>query len=393
MFAKPFAAELKDAVEFVGLYDVNQIRARTLSEECGNVPVFQDFRTMMETARPDTVVVASTDATHHEYIIAGLDTGCDVVTEKPMTTDGDKCRAILAAERRSGRKLTVTFNLRFVPYMARVKELLRQGVIGQVQHASVDWFLDRSHGADYFRRWHSQLEHSGGLLVHKSTHHFDIVNWWMDATPELVHAFGRLAFYGPNREARGSRCLTCAHKQACELYFDLERNDLHNRYYLQAEGEDGYIRDKCVFRDEIDIYDTMSVQVRYQNGAQLSYSLVAYSPEEGWKMTLTGTEGRMEVAAMHSGPLSKGVHSERIRIIKPNGETVSYDIPVSGGGHGGGDERLLDMIFRGGIPDPLGQHAGSTAGAMSLLIGAAANVSIAEGRVVTIQELLGGNKI
>ncbi|MDF2649263.1 MAG: oxidoreductase domain protein [Paenibacillus sp.] len=383
MFALPFITELKDFVRFGGIFDTNTLRAKALSEECGGVPIYNDFDTMLKHVRPHTVVVATSDSTHHTYIIAAMEAGCDVISEKPMTIDAEKCREILETEKRTGRSLKVTFNMRYVPYAAKIKELLQQKVIGEVHHVALEWFLDRSHGADYFRRWHAQMEMSGGLLVHKSTHHFDIINWWLDSNPKDVHAFGKRVFYGPTREKRGERCLTCEYKASCEFYFDIAKNDFVNRYYLQAEKEDGYIRDQCVFGERINIYDTMSVHVEYQSGAMLTYSLVAYSPFEGWRAVIQGSEGRMEVSQLYNGPNKYSIH-----ITKPNGETVEHLIPVAAGGHGGSDELLRKMLFVGGMEDPLGQEAGSMSGAMSLLIGAAANISIAGEKPVSISELL-----
>jgi predicted dehydrogenase len=341
---------------------------------------------MLESCKPDVVVVATTDHTHHMFIIAALEAGCDVISEKPMTTDADKCRAILEAEKRTGRRITVTFNLRFIPYFARINQLLAGNAIGSIRHISLDYFLDRSHGADYFRRWHAEMEKSGGLLVHKSTHHFDVVNWWLDSNPTHVHAFGSRTFYGPTRSRRAGCCQSCEYAQSCEFYVDFSQQDFTNRFYLQAEQEDGYIRDRCVFHDRIDICDTMSVNVKYENEAILTYSLVTYSPEEGWTAGISGTDGRMEVSYMFSGPQAK-TESYLIRIIKPSGEVITELVPIQAGTHGGGDEKLRAMLFQGGIEDPLGQQAGSLAGAMSLLIGAAANRSIAENRSFSIAEL------
>ncbi|MBP1990851.1 Gfo/Idh/MocA family protein [Paenibacillus eucommiae] len=387
MFAQPFASELQEKIEFCGVFDINPVRAKHLSEECGNVPVFSDFDQMIQTTQPDIVVVATTDDTHHTYIIAAMEAGCDVISEKPMTIDSDKCNAILETEKRTGRSLKVTFNMRFMPFVARVKELLMQGAIGDIHHVSLDWCLDRSHGADYFRRWHAELEHSGGLLVHKSTHHFDVMNWWLDSHPEQVHAFGSRRFYGPTREERGERCSTCNYTESCEFYFDVSKDNFTNRYYLQAEQEDGYIRDQCVFGERINIYDNMSVNVQYNSGALLTYSLVAYSPFEGFKATLHGTDGRLEVSHYYNGPYANTT-STSINVYKPNGESLQYSIPERAGGHGGGDELLRRMVFVGDVADPLGQQAGSFSGAMSLLIGAAANISIAEQKAVVIADLL-----
>lgn len=386
MFAKPMATEWKDTLLFKGVYDINPVRANLLSGECGGVPVYDDFRRMLEETKPDTVIVASTDYTHHTYIIEALEFGCDVITEKPMTIDEEKCRAILQAERATGKKVTVTFNLRFAPYFAAVKELLLAGAIGQVYQIDLEWFLDRRHGADYFRRWHAEMANSGGLLVHKSTHHFDIINWWMDSRPREVHALGKRRVYGDGRTERGERCLTCGYKTECEYYMDIEQDPFIRRYYYEAEHEDGYIRDRCLFDERIDIYDTMSVNVGYENEAMLTYSLVAYSPYEGWRAAINGSGGRMELTNIYSNADMQGSQSA-IRIFRPDGTMETVEVDTSASGHGGGDAKLRRALFLGDVEDPLGQQAGSTVGAESLLIGAIANRSIAEGRALPFPDV------
>jgi predicted dehydrogenase len=288
MYAKPLATELKDYADLVGIYDVNSVRAGIVSESCGGIPVYRDFDQMLKEANPDAVIVTTVDRFHHEYIIKALEAGCDAITEKPMTIDDEKCRAILEAEKRTGKKVIVTFNYRFAPYVTRIKELLRQGAVGKILSIDFEWILDTRHGADYFRRWHRYMEKSGGLLVHKATHHFDLMNWWLEEDPQEVYAFGTRRFYGPTRENRGERCLNCQYKNSCEFYWDITANDFTRKFYYEAEKEDGYFRDRCVFADDIDIYDTMSVNVKYDQGALLSYSLIAHSPYEGWRAAING---------------------------------------------------------------------------------------------------------
>ncbi len=213
MYVAPIMARFSDNAQVVGVFDVNAERAAFLSREAGGAPAFDDFDDMIQSTRPDCVIVTTVDRYHHEYIIRSLDAGCDVITEKPMTIDDEKVRAVLAAEQRTGRHVTVTFNYRFMPYVTRVKELLRAGAIGQVLNVDFEWYLDRKHGADYFRRWHRRKENSGGLLVHKATHHFDMINWWLDDEAERVFALGQRRVYGPTRAERGERCSTCALRQ------------------------------------------------------------------------------------------------------------------------------------------------------------------------------------
>lgn len=390
MFGKRIMLEkFKDHAQLVGVYDVNKIRASKFAKECGDIPVFEDFDQMLREVKPDAVIVTTIDRHHHEYIIRALEAGCDAISEKPMTIDAEKCNAILEAEKRTGKKVKVTFNMRYMPYAKRVKELIKDGILGDILSVNLQWYLDTRHGADYFRRWHRYMEKSGGLLLHKSTHHFDLINWWLEQYPKEVYAFGSRKFYGPTREERGERCLTCTHKENCEYYWDIETDSegFYKRFYLEAEKEDGYIRDSCVFAEDIDIYDSMSLNVKYSGETLLNYSLVAYSPYEGWKATINGTNGRLEIGETYSGQgLDK--NSNQIKFYNRRGEIITYDIPKASGSHGGGDDKLIKMLLVDGIEDPLGCQATSMDGAMSLIIGAAANISIAEKKPVSIDELL-----
>ncbi len=393
MFAAPLVQKYPSVARLVGLCDPNTGRMAHYRQTLGcDIPSFTDFDEMIRQTRPEAVLVATPDALHHRFIIRALEAGCDAITEKPMTTDAEKCREILAAEKRHGRRVIVTFNVRFNPYVARIRELLAQGAIGRILSVDLNYQLDRQHGADYFRRWHRRKENSGGLLVHKSTHHFDMVNWLLGEEPTQVFAMGSLQYYGPRRAERGTRCLGCPHAKSCEFYFDIRQplavgEMLDNAgLYADVEHLDGYFRDRCVFSEEIDIEDTMNLVVRYTGGVQMSYSLNAHCIYEGWRLALNGTEGRLEAETWHSGPRS-GTACREILIHRPRGPAETVSVPVDTSAHGGGDRRLQEMLFNGPCPDPLGQMASSRAGALSCLIGAAANLSIRDGTPIAIKDL------
>jgi predicted dehydrogenase len=390
MYAVPLVRDFADVAELVGVYDVNVKRSELLSREAGgSIPIYQDFDEMLKAARPDTVIITTVDRYHHEYIVRSLDAGCDVIVEKPMTIDIPQCKEIFAAEKRNNRKVIVTFNLRFAPFSVRLRELVQGGTIGEVYSVHFEWFLDTDHGADYFRRWHRRKENSGGLLIHKATHHFDLVNWVIGEAPIVVNAFGSRRFYGPTREERGTRCLTCPHKSTCEFYFDINREPL-KKLYLDCEDIDGYYRDGCVFSEEIDIEDSASVSVKYSGGTIMSYSLTAHSPYEGYRMVINGSMGRLEAESLHGavGPY-QGEQIQNIRLFNRKEEEIRIKPSTARGEHGGGDERIRNMLFRGIPEDRLGFIAGSREGANSILIGIAANRSIKEGRSINVKELIG----
>jgi predicted dehydrogenase len=295
MFTTALLQEYADHGELVALCDQNQTRMDYTNQYYGEtlgappLPTYtpERFDDMVKERRVGCVIVTSVDRTHHRYIIRAMELGCDVITEKPMTIDAPRCQAILDTVKATGRRLTVTFNYRYAPRNAKVKQLLQAGVVGKVLSVHFEWLLDTVHGADYFRRWHRDKRNSGGLMVHKATHHFDLVNWWLDSEPETVFAFGDLRFYGrENAEERGvTEFYDRAHgrKAAADDPFALqmEQSETLRRMYLEAEHEDGYQRDQSVFGEGISIEDDMAVLVRYRNRALMSYHLTTYSPWEG----------------------------------------------------------------------------------------------------------------
>lgn len=387
MFLGPISKRYLDVAEVVGVHDVNPIRAATIAGHFGGLDVFDTFDQMLDATQPDAVIVTSKDSTHDTYIVGALRAGFDVITEKPMTVDDTRCRAILAAQRDTGRQVRVTFNYRYAPVFTEVKRLLSQGVIGDAHSVDFHWYLDTDHGADYFRRWHRRMADSGGLFVHKATHHFDLVNWWLGDRPSSVSATGELRFYGPTRAERGERCMGCAHTATCGFYWDVAANEEYRGLYVEAESADGYHRDGCVFDPEIDIFDTMSAIVRYVGGATMAYSLHAYCAYEGMRAAFNGSTGRLEVEVIES----RHAPADEIRVFRfltEEPETI-VAVPRDEMGHGGGDERLLDDLFRGAGDDPMGRAAGVMDGALSVLTGVAANRSVATGGWVHVGDLLG----
>jgi len=380
----------KDYIDFVGLCDINPGRIDYVRNSIAepNCPGFTDFDEMLKKVKPDVVMVCTTDSTHDEFIVKALDAGADVITEKPMTTDEDKCQAILDAQKRSGKKVTVTFNYRYSPHRAKLYEMLRAGEIGEITSVDFHWYLNTSHGADYFRRWHGYRKSSGSLLVHKSTHHFDLLNWWIGSEPEEVFAYGALEFYGKNGKFRGKNCRSCDHKTDCQFYWDLTKNKRLMALYADNEKYDGYFRDGCVFREDIDIFDKMAVQIRYANKVQVSYSLTTYSPYEGYRIAFNGTKGRIDAWIKESQPWEELEDGDVIRLTKNFGKSKIIRVMPQAGGHGGGDPILHAHLFKNqDLPDTMKQAAGVREGAMSILTGIAARKSIDTGKPIKIESL------
>ncbi len=219
-----------------------------------------------------------------------------------------------------------------------------------------------------------------------------------------MSAYGSRRYYTPEHgdllglTERSERCHGCREARNCPFYLDLSSNDGLKSLYLDNENHDGYLRDKCVFSDEIDIWDTMVVNVRYKRATLLNYMLHAYSPIEGYRIAFNGTKGRLEHHANEntyiSGDGAVPGELERGRVgitLIPEFEAPRMIEPEIGeGGHGGGDRPLLRDIFRPGeAPDPLRRRANQVDGTYSIMIGIAACHSIKRNKAVKIDDLIG----
>jgi len=410
MFYEAIATTFKDTAEIAAFCDLSQTRMnysnKLLKEEYG-VPAaktyyYTDFEKMLDEVKPDSVIVTSVDRTHHDYIIRSMEKGYDVITEKPMTIDEKKAQAIIDCQKRTGKNLRVTFNYRYAPHNTKIREVIMDGLLGDIFSVHFEWLLNIEHGADYFRRWHRNKLNSGGLLVHKSTHHFDLVNFWLGTLPEMVFAMGDLNFYGmKNAERRGVtnfyyRCHGNDAAKGDPFAIDMENNETMKALYLDAEADSGYIRDRSVFSEDISIEDTMGILVRYRNNAIMTYSLNAYLPWEGFNVVFNGSKGRLEVNVTEKSYINaggdkgdEGALTGKSIIFNPMfGKPYEITFTEGSGGHGGGDTVMLNDIFGNPQPDRFKRAASHIDGAYSILTGIAANKSIASGEPVMIKDLL-----
>src|SRR5688572_2354005 len=410
MYLTAITKTFAEGNDVVGICDVNPGRldvAANFVKPNGAKPkkyLAADFDKMIKETKPDCVIVTCPDAYHDDYIVRALDAGCDCITEKPLTTTPEKAQRIVDACKRNNKHVRVLFNYRYSPPRTQVKDLLMNGAIGDVKSVDFHWLLNTQHGAGYIRRWHSQKKISGGLMIHKATHHFDLVNWWLGSDPEIVMAYGKKEFYTPAMARRmglsshHERCRTCPEKDKCTFYLDLAADKNFKELYLDNEQHDGYFRDRCVFRPDIDIEDTMNVIVKYKMGATLSYSLNACNSWEGYTIAFNGTKGRIEHEIVEGGAISAGAtHYQgtgrdlvRTRLIPLRGAAQELDPWTGTGGHGGGDNVMLTEVFGTAEEDKYKRAADERSGLYSILIGASANRSFVTGTAIKVAELVSG---
>ncbi|XOJ02091.1 Gfo/Idh/MocA family protein [Paenibacillus polymyxa] len=412
-FAKPIHELFSHNSEVVALLDSDPARFEVYRDrfpEHTEVAVYgtSDFGVMVDETRPDCIIVAGRDDTHAHYIVAALERDLDVITEKPMTTTGADARRILEAEARSKGNVTVTFNYRYMPIHMRIKELIQEGKLGRVTSIDLNWYIDTHHGSSYFKRWNRERAFSGGLSVHKSTHHFDLVQWWINQKPVEVFAYGALNYYGAEGEWNpaqedGRHCRTCHVSEDCAYYSrwtsrsrQIRVPDDHlNQLGTTSQQEfpyTSYRPDQCIFDSTIEIEDTYAATVKYSGGALMSYSVNFSLPYEGYRLAINGTKGRLETLEYHMPartPFPTPVQT--IDYFPLFGSKETIHVVHREGGHGGGDPLLLEDIFLGEDKKrPYRILSGAEDGAYSVAAGEAVWRSVEEHRPISIDEVLGG---
>jgi predicted dehydrogenase len=368
-----------------------------------------DLADVIAKTRADRAIITSPDFTHADLIVRCLDGGIDVVVEKPLTINPASTRRIAEAVARSGRQVVVTHNYRYSPRNSGLKELVKAGSVGTPLSVTFEWVLDTAHGADYFRRWHRDKANSGGLLIHKASHHFDLINWLLADYPVRVYARGAVRFYGaenaaargmPDRPERGTHD---GPHSPWEL--DLRADPQLKALYLDNESYDGYRRDQDVFGPGVTTEDNLAVIVEYGRGATLSYALNAHAPWEGYRIAVNGDQGRAELDVVERAAVM--VDSEGRVLVdpsavpesasRPGGQRLTLQrhweaaqdvaIKEGEGGHGGGDALLLADVFRGPGEDWLERPSSWIDGVRSIAVGMAGNESLRTGLPVTVADL------
>jgi predicted dehydrogenase len=368
-----------------------------------------ELERVVDQTRADRVIITSPDDTHAAMIGRGLDAGVDVVVEKPLTIDPEGVRRIADAVARSGRQVVVTHNYRYAPRNSGLKELVKEGAVGIPVSVTFEWVLDTAHGADYFRRWHRDKASSGGLLIHKASHHFDLINWLLADAPVQVYARGGVRFYGAENAARRelpARPPRGTHDgEHTPWELDLRSDPWLQTLYLDNESYDGYLRDQDVFGPGVTTEDNLAVVVDYGRGATLSYALNAHSPWEGYRIAVNGTEGRAELEVVERAAVltdaegrvivdpsavpasSSRSGGERLTLQRHWEAAQEIKIADGEGGHGGGDTLLLADVFRGPGDDWLERPATWVDGVRSIAVGMAGNASLATGLPVRVADL------
>ncbi len=338
------------------------------------VQAYGDYRELLVRPDIDAIVVASPDHAHHENAVAVLEHGKHLLLEKPMAQTIADCDDILTAWRRAGTLFMIGLELRHCVLFERMWEIIRDGAVGEIK---LGWAVDNvSVGGQYF--YHDvqrRKAHTRSLILQKGVHTIDLLNWFMGGHPRRVYAVGGLSVFGGEAD-NDKRCRDCADRETCPYFVNHERFVMDYGATIQKD-------DRCVYAQEVDVNDNSLVTIEYDNDTRGNYMECHFTPEYTREFTFIGTRGKMEALYNNEGNFL-------IRVSYRHSDHIDEWRPVfTGGGHGGGDQRILehflDCVLSGEQP-----VADVLAARDSTAVGAAAEESIETGLPVVIPPSPGG---
>lgn len=328
--------------------------ARALSTMNNNNPsICQDYRELLNRDDVDAAVICVPNYIHREVTIPFLENGKHVFLEKPVATNIEDCNAIIEAAERSGLVLQIGLVYRYSNLYRRMSQEIAAGRFEQVTMMWCKEFRDPFPPND----WFYDEKKSGGALVEKDCHHFDIFNWMIGSKPVRVFASGG--------------------------------------QHVIRNGEDRLITNSYTHYqprmiNDSSIVDHAWVIVEYENGAKANLGLCMYlhprnCMDEGLEIGVIGSNG-LQMTAKKDRKLGifggKDLTKEYID-IDTHADSIS-------GGHTGGQTQRIEFIEC--ILNKRQPFASANVGKSSLLIALAAEKSIKEERYVYISELEGGER-
>ena len=285
-----------------------------------------DHREVVTSPDVDTVLVLTPDHTHADLACEALRAGRPVLVEKPLDITVERCDRVLRTAQETGTRLYVGHNMRHMPVIRLMRDLVEGGAIGTVKTVWVRHFV--GYGGDwYFKDWHAERRYSTGLLLQKAAHDLDVIHWLAGGCTRQVQAFGDLLVYGglPHRRAPGE-------PKTADWYTEDGHWPPHTQRALNPV---------------IDVEDVSLVNMRLDNGVLAAYQQCHFTPDYWRNYTVIGDAGRLENFGDGPGAVVKVWNSRRSEYReRPDAEHLVPDVTGQDGEHGGADPLLIDEFLR-----------------------------------------------
>jgi predicted dehydrogenase len=351
----PYVRKFPREAEIVAVAEPNEER-RTRFAETFHLNAGECYSTWEELLDGpklcDALLICTQDQMHYEPTIAALRKGYHVLLEKPMSNSPLECVEMERVAREEGRLLSICHVSRYTPFWQKLKQLLSDGAIGDIVSIQHNENVGYLHYAHSFVRgnWRND-ELSSPMILAKSCHDMDLIRWLVDADCARVSSFGALSHFRLEHAPEGStaRCTdgcevesTCPYSAMRFYMQDLESNPFaaliadppteSNRMKAILDGPYG----KCVYRTDNNVVDHQTVNMEFENGVTVIFSMCGLTRDINRIVQIMGTKGEIR------GDLLSG----RIELFEfSTGTQTLIQIPTCSGGHQGGDDGIMRQFL------------------------------------------------
>ncbi len=337
----------RDTAEMSAVCDRNPAMLERYREEHPDSRAYlcSDWKELLANPDVDAVCIMVRDQYHEEIAVAALEAGKAVYLEKPMALSVEGCDRILETAWRTGSKLFIGHNMRYVPSILKMKEIIDSGLIGEIQSVWVRHFIN--YGSCYFRHWCARRETCNGLLQQKGAHDIDVIHWLAGGYTTRVVGMGRLSVYNrtTGRLAPG---------EAPDRKISWDPGCWPP---LELKGLD----------PDLNVEDHNMMLMQLDNGVQASYEQCMYTPDAERNYTFIGTRGRVENIG-DFGDCRIHVWTRRGSRSEPD---IIYHLKATDEGHGGSDPEIVNAFFdfvrtgKNPVVSPVAARNAVAAGAMA----------------------------
>jgi predicted dehydrogenase len=295
----------------------------------------------------DGLIIATLDDLHYKPVLAAMEQGYDILLEKPIALKLEENIEILQKSRQEDAVVLVAHVLRYTNFFQRLKELLVQGMIGELNYINYVENIGYYHFAHSYVRgnWRTD-EQAAPIIMAKSCHDLDLLYWLTDSEVVKLSSEGSLNYFTAQNQPTGAadRCLDCRYQTTCvysapKIYLtqcdwptSVITEDTSKAGIRQALREGPYGR--CVYTCDNNVPDTQTVEMKLVDGIKVQFCLTAFSNEITRKINFHGSLGEIR------GDFEAG----KIEIDR-FGEEKEVEVVATGGGHGGGDAGLMDHFL------------------------------------------------
>ena len=352
-------SDLPEQFQVVAVAEPRDSRRERIQQK-HNLPdnmCFTDYKPLLALGKiADIALIATMDRDHFEPAMMAIDLGYDLMLEKPITPTPEECIALTENAKKHGVRVVICTVLRYTPLFIKLKEIIDSGRIGKVMsinHEECVEFVHQSHS--FVRGNWGNSERSSVMLLQKSCHDIDILQWLLGKKCKKVQSFGSLSYFTAENAPEGApeRCIegcpvgdTCIYNSV-KFYLESDSNWFRSAATKLVKSTDEDVKKslmesnygKCVFHCDNDVVDHQTVNMLFEDDVTVTFTMNAFNTG-GRYINIYGTKGEIRAALKGDAPI-------RVYDIVSK---ETEEIPSSGtdgvlGGHGGGDAGIVRTLY------------------------------------------------